>query len=364
MLYRLYNMRNWYHEGEAIFREAARALEATPADETRDGLLGKILVKQAFFCQTLDSYEEARALTQAALSVLRSAGQSDTADVAFCFHTLGSIAWLSGDFREAEQQWQQSLRIRRELGDRLGVCISVHNLGAVADDLGELEEAIQFYRESLAIRNELGDRLGSGSTLNNIGHLLIRTGDYAEAERLLHENLTILEELGNHRGDAHPLFNLGWVAYKQGDYTKAGEYFEASLAVIQKLGNSAHAAFPLSDLGRVARALGDYDAARRYHREALEGAWGQEMMPALFHVLVGIAEWLHETGAEEEAVELCAFALHFPATKDWDRKLAKEELTRLAPKLSTQRYEAAYERGKSRELAEVVTGTLLALGEG
>jgi predicted ATPase/DNA-binding SARP family transcriptional activator/Tfp pilus assembly protein PilF len=364
MLYRLYTMRNWYYEGEATFRGAVRALEAAPADEARNGLLGKVLAKQAYFCQTLDFYEESRTLTQTALSVLRSTGQSDTADVGFCFHTLGGIAWLTGDFREAQQQWQQSLRIRRELGDRLGVCISVHNLGAVADDLGELEEAIRFYRESLAIRDEFGDRLGSGTTLNNIGHLLIRTGDYAEAERLLHENLTILEELGNHRGDAHPLFNLGWVGYKQGDHTKAREYFEASLAVIQKLGNSAHAAFPLSDLGRVARALGDYDAARRYHREALEGAWGQEMMPALFHVLVGIAEWLHETGAEEEAVELCAFALHFPATKDWDRQLAKEELTRLAAKLSTQCFEAAYERGKSRELAEVVTETLLALGEG
>jgi len=364
MLYRLYNMRNWYHEGEATFREAVRALEASPADATRDGLLGKILAKQAYFCQTLDSHEEARTLTQTALSALRSVGQSDTADVAFCFHTLGGIAWLTGDFREAQQQWQQSLRIRRELGDRLGTCISLHNLGAVADDLGELEAAIQLYQESLAIRNELGDRLGSGSTLNNIGHLLVRTGDYAEAERLLRENLNIQEELGNHRGDAHPLFNLGWVAYKQNNYAKAKEYFEASLAVIQKIGNRGHAAFPLGDLGRVARATGDYDAARRYHREALEGAWGQEMMPALFHVLVGIAEWLHETGAEEEAVELCAFALHFPATKDWDRKLAEEGLAQLAPKLSAQCFEAAYERGKSRELAEIVTGTLFALGDG
>src|SRR5438105_4121141 len=77
------------------------------------------------------------------------------------------------------------------------------------------------YQDSLAIRRELGDRPGIAASLNNLGLVAFEQGDYPAARALYEESLAIRRELGDRRGIALSLGNLGTVAFEQGDHLAA-----------------------------------------------------------------------------------------------------------------------------------------------
>src|SRR5262249_7586492 len=76
--------------------------------------------------------------------------------IAASLNDLGSVANLQEDYTTARSLYEESLAIRRALGDRLGVADSLRNLGSVASDQGDYAAARSLYEESLAIRRELG----------------------------------------------------------------------------------------------------------------------------------------------------------------------------------------------------------------
>ncbi len=77
--------------------------------------------------------------------------------------------------------YQQSLAIKREIGDRGGEASSYGNLGTVYYSLGEYQKAIEFYQQSLAITREIGDRGGEASSYNNLGNVYNSLGEYQKA---------------------------------------------------------------------------------------------------------------------------------------------------------------------------------------
>jgi tetratricopeptide (TPR) repeat protein len=73
---------------------------------------------------------------------------------------LGALAQDTGEYDEARQLYQQSLKILQELGDKSGVSSSLHNLGMLSQYTGEYDEARKLYQQSLEIKQELDDKSG------------------------------------------------------------------------------------------------------------------------------------------------------------------------------------------------------------
>ena len=65
-----------------------------------------------------------------------------------------------------------------------------------AQDIGDYSEARQLHQESLKILQELGDKSGISGCASPIGNLAYLTGDYYEAGRLYQKSLNIKQELG------------------------------------------------------------------------------------------------------------------------------------------------------------------------
>src|SRR5262249_53003230 len=74
---------------------------------------------------------------------------------------------------------EESLAIRRELGDRLGIATSLALLGETLYLQGEAAGAESHYQESLTIRWELGDRLGITEMLEALAELACGDGQEA-----------------------------------------------------------------------------------------------------------------------------------------------------------------------------------------
>jgi tetratricopeptide (TPR) repeat protein len=63
-------------------------------------------------------------------------------------------------------------------------------------NLGNYEQALDYYQRSLKIRREIGDRQGEALTLNNLSDVLLESGDYQKSEAFNQQGESLARELG------------------------------------------------------------------------------------------------------------------------------------------------------------------------
>jgi tetratricopeptide (TPR) repeat protein len=199
----------------------------------------------------------------------REPAERATATRAKAAHAAGTMAWRQGDYPVAWKLHEESLAIRRALGDRSGIAASLNSLGALAYDENDYPAARARYEESLAMRRELGDRWGIAVSLNNLGNVASDQNDYATARTSYEASLAMMRELGDQRSSANALNNLGRLASRQRDYAAARKFHEESLSIRRELGDRWGIASSLNNLGNVAYKQGDYAAARTLDQQSL-----------------------------------------------------------------------------------------------
>ena len=76
---------------------------------------------------------------------------------AYC--NLGCAHDRLGDFETAIGYHERSLKIAKELNDRLGEGLACSNLGSDFECLGQVPVAIEYYQLSITLLNNIRDRL-------------------------------------------------------------------------------------------------------------------------------------------------------------------------------------------------------------
>ncbi|MCA2792504.1 MAG: tetratricopeptide repeat protein, partial [Microcystis sp. M112S2] len=125
--------------------------------------------------------------------------------------SLGNAYNYLGEYQKAIEFYQQSLAIKREIGDRGGEAKSYIGLGNVYRSLGEYQKAIEFHQQSLAIEREIGDRGGEAKSYNNLGNVYDSLGEYQKAIEFYQQSLAIKREIGDRGGEANSYMGLGIV---------------------------------------------------------------------------------------------------------------------------------------------------------
>jgi non-specific serine/threonine protein kinase len=193
-----------------------------------------------------------------------------SAAAAAALNWAGNLAKLQGDPAQAWSHLEESLAVRREMGDEAGVAASLNNLGNVAKDLGDYEKAKSLYEESLALQRKRGDKSGIGIALHSLGIVLFSQGDYARSLEFHEESLKLRREIGDRRSEAHLLNNMGNIADAMSDYDRATVWFEEGLEVQRELNDRFAIAHTLNNLGSLAERQGDFEQAKNVHLESLE----------------------------------------------------------------------------------------------
>jgi adenylate cyclase len=166
----------------------------------------------------------------------------------------GTVATWQGDYAIARELNQESLALRRELGDTPGVATLLNNLGIIARFQRDLTGARQMNEESLALFREMGDRWAVGQLLNNQACVASDQGEYAEARRLLEESLMIRRQLGDKAGLALSLNTLADVVLDEGAFSDARPLLDESLVISRELGDQTAIAYLIEDYGGLAAA--------------------------------------------------------------------------------------------------------------
>jgi tetratricopeptide (TPR) repeat protein len=184
-----------------------------------------------------------------------------------------------GNYPEALRYYEESLAIRREVGDRAGEGTTLNNIGGIYDNQGNYPEALRFYEQSLAILREVGDRAGEGTTLNNIGLVYRNQGNYPEALRFYKESLAISREVGDRAGEGYTLNNIGVAYANRGlsnesldDLLEAVPYIQQGFLIALEGGNSVLAEQRQSSLRNLLGVIKDRASTTEYQRQCQQTA--------------------------------------------------------------------------------------------
>jgi tetratricopeptide (TPR) repeat protein len=218
------------------------------------------------------------------------------------------------------------------------------------------------YEESLALKREMGDKWGIAGLLNNLGNMAFAQGDYSAAWALYKESLALGREMGDKWGTAMSLYNLGNVAFAQGDYSAARELQAESLMLAREIGDKSDMAYALFVLG-LADLAEHRPEAREYilHSLRLRQEMGRQLQQT--SSLIGVAGLVLEGGKAHFAAQLLgavASALKtLNAVAEPDVKFFHEQtLAAVCEQVGEAAFQSAWEEGSNWSLEEAVTRAL------
>jgi tetratricopeptide (TPR) repeat protein len=212
-------------------------------------------------------------------------------EAASLIHKTGCYLFIRCRYDEAEEFYQEALKIRRKLfaenkeaQKELDVASSLNNLAELKEIRALYHEAEPLFDEALKIRqNRLSssDHYLVGQSLHNLARLYFHLGRYVEAKQYYQEALEINESnleakktilpkdfLKNFLARSYNDIAKLYVALAQ--YDEAEKYYQKALSINKKIlgENNLQYASNLDNLGDVYLAQGFADQAENYYSQA------------------------------------------------------------------------------------------------
>ncbi|MFN0154792.1 MAG: ATP-binding protein [Gaiella sp.] len=178
-----------YSEAESLFHDALAGYEAI-GDEAG---IARALDRLAIHFVVTGDDDQARTLFERSLGLFRRLG--DGHGVALSLYGL-AVVRPAGAHRDARARAVESLDILRAVGDRRTFAKVLWNLAEIDADLGDPDAAAAQFEESLTLFVEFGDRWFSLLVLESAAFLAAATGDAERAVRLLGAADTVLGAIG------------------------------------------------------------------------------------------------------------------------------------------------------------------------
>jgi tetratricopeptide (TPR) repeat protein len=265
----------------------------------------------------IESYQDAESLLTGATELLdrwgfvhyldrqhrRLLDVLDPENTGIILHNFGVLLQSRGEYEQALEYYERSLRINEELGNRVCVASSLHQVGVIHQERGEYEQALEYYERSLRMNEELGNRAGLASSRHQVGVIHQERGEYEQALAYYERSLRIDEELGNRADVAISLHQVGRIHQERGEYEQALEYYERSLRIKEELGNRAGVAISLHQVGVIQQKRGGYEQALEYYERSLRIKEELGNRAGVAESLGQIGDLLTETGRYAEAFD-------------------------------------------------------------
>ncbi len=193
-----------------------------------------------------------------------------------CAYNRGRVNYFSGNNKEAELWYLESIAIREKVlsKEHPDYAQSLNNLGILCVANGNYEKAEPLFLEAKAIREKvLGkEHPDYAASLNNLAGLYSKMVNYQKSETLYLEALSIREKV---QGKEHPdyttcLNNLAIIYKELGKYEKSESLHLESKAIQEKvLGKEhPHYAQSLNNLANLYRVMGKYQTAEVLYLES------------------------------------------------------------------------------------------------
>jgi tetratricopeptide (TPR) repeat protein len=174
---------------------------------------------------------------------------------------MGFICEVQGRYKDSLDYHEESLAIRREIGDVGGIALSLLNLGVIHERHGDYERAKANYTESLQGYESLGDQHSRTQCLGNLGWLALEEGEYPQAHEYFAEVLKQHQSSNDNHGEATITMCQGYLALMEDDLAAAAGYFDKAQQTLESLGSGPRLLDVYLGRIRLAYSQGDLSAA-------------------------------------------------------------------------------------------------------
>ena len=185
---------------------------------------------------------------------------------------FGGVAYWQSDAVTAKRQYDDALRIWREVGDKREIANALYNR-AYADVIDVMEGrataidqaavSTHLLDEALELYREVGDAGGEGNILWALGSINYFTASAAVAESWYRRSLDLHRTAGNRSMEAWSLHMLGLSIVGQRRFAEAREVVRHALRHFYEASDLSGVTLVLDDLAIIAIGLGDRERGGR-----------------------------------------------------------------------------------------------------
>ena len=347
-LYWLYEMKEWYHEGLALFRRAEEELCRVRNDPAQALALGQVLTGRGWFHWRLGEFLQAREQFQRSLQLLIT--HRDLAVLADATTYLGHILSLMGDFEQGRILLAEGIAMHKSNRDLWGAAIGLSMSGRAALEQGDYRTAQALFQESL----EMDEPRITAFNLVHLGEVLHCLGWKSEAQARLFEGLTMSRAMDDHFVIGKALMFMGQSASVHGDIQAAELNLLESVALFRKIGDPWSLAQALVISADISIKQGNLPPAQECLHEALRIAKEMQLRPVALEALSCTANLYVESGKEEIAFELVKHILGHPSSPQSARDRAGTLQAKRLSRLTHQTIEAVQVSAQGKTLETLV----------
>jgi class 3 adenylate cyclase/tetratricopeptide (TPR) repeat protein len=247
----------------ALFRQAKET--STHAGDR--GQMAQALVDLAIELEEGGDYIGAQHACEESLAIRREIGNQR--GVAQTLNEMAIILRHEGELRHAKEILEEAREIQHERGDRRGESVSTGNIGNILDDQGDIISAKKAYEDSLAISQEMGNKLGQAISLDNVANELTALGQTAEAHKKYEESRNISIEIANKFVNTDVDLSYGSLLHETGDIGAARQKFDEALSLAMQLGEQSYIAAAHAGSGDLLTDEGDLSGAEKEYESAI-----------------------------------------------------------------------------------------------
>ena len=315
----------------------------------RPELVGQALEGLGNASMAISNFEGALRWYEQSIDLRREIG--DDNGLASSFNSLSVLYRFWGRYDDSWQALSKSVDLQRKTHEQRGLGDGLYQMSVHARNRGEYTTAISYLLEGIEVRRAIGDGRGLGDDLTNLGICYTLTGDYAQARAALLDALEVRRTTDNQRGVASCNSALGELALEQGQFAAAIGRFGNALGIWQGALDRWNIANSHACMGCVQARAGELLSAKYHLYEALEIA---SSIPAFFLILKALIGWAQVELSEQRQIHAAMLLGAIDVHPAMTAQLRQIYLSPVLAQLNIDLYSTEFGIGKAMDIQGLI----------
>ncbi|MEM3395752.1 MAG: tetratricopeptide repeat protein [Thermoplasmata archaeon] len=224
--------------------------------------IGHVHYNRSEWLEGIKNYEES-------LKIAREL--NDASGIAYAEEGLALIYWRTGEYEKAKQYIKDALH-HAEMVNDLSLFVNLKiETGMIYSELGDINSAISEYSDAIKYAEEKYFYYEMARAYHNIGGAYLEVRDFENSVKCYEKALDIFKKLGYFRETYWTMFNLAEVYIRgKGDTVKAEEYLKEAYVNLKRIGDLHGLASVHRYMGVAKRLKGDFVGAEENFKHSIE----------------------------------------------------------------------------------------------